>query len=727
MNNTNKFHQLTLKQIKEYFKPNKFSAAMLAKLKHFLSEFQDFSSFFKEIEGEFRGDPEYLYFLVNTSVPLEALCEDQFWYDKMIETGAVKYRYIPEKFFPLFNIDDVVEWQVLSSSYIYHIFSNNNLFQLCTSEFDVVGRAWANRLMEKLIVKQTLPKLIRQRYPQTEHFVKLFVKFQKLDDDEILDAYNSRIDIQTIVSKQKLSLDLVNRLGERDIIQLPEFFEHQTYSEEELISIIKLVRNEDKIHPYREYEIDVNWKTISRTQKLSNDFIFMFRNHVDWNEIISNQNLSVNLLNRFSSHFSLANYFAKNKYISEDNISLLFKRSYINHLMSNQSFDQSRLKSVILNYKIDEKREVPETRKVGSLQSVASQHLSFRNFLPLDNTESDSYFDVDTLTTDFGFDLLEMVQNDQLVGFSNKLKKFYPPKSDSVFWNFIWEWCTCSEDFINSILYVRSLDKNEWNLISQHQKLSFGFIMDHRHDLNFRIMLQSQEIHPSILDEIVPEIEIPNDWGLFLSKQYCSQKLLNLILNNFINQTENVLKTHKIKSKEKLKEIILSDPMKFSQLAYCTQQPFSNDQLDLFEEGYIFYNKCSPNIFEKGVAERILNSPLISDMNERTKFMIINGIEPIVYGADFFKTAILDSTESTFFHAFITDQMVDKNPEKYFGDYSEPFLHLVYLRRKHSQNFIKKYFKFLSARDIVRNYTLDEAFYNTFFSYNFFKKSLFNK
>ena len=111
-------------------------------------------------------------------------------------------------------------------------------------------------------------------------------------------------------------------------------------------------------------------------------------------------------------------------------------------------------------------------------------------------------------------------------------------------------------------------------------------------------------------------------------------------------------------------------------------------------------------------------------MNERTKFMIINGIEPETYPDDFYLQVMCRLTENSFsyfFKSFITDQMVNNHPDAYFGGNNNTFVYPI--QRNHSVNFIEKWYKHLAFSEILkRQRDIQPEFFRTICIFNYHER-----
>ena len=697
--------KLTIKQMQEMVS-NSNGATQINMLKNFAA-YQDFSDP-NHVNLLFRSHP--LLILENQTISIENLLlndDDNFWKQVFRNNEIIRHRYINENLlenYPnLFLIDEAIRYQSLSENFISKLLSNDFSIQIL------------------LVTFQNLTRNQRNNINKGRQFDDLMVKHQTLDDDEIIficypaimQNPNHQL-LSLMIEKQKISIKVLFQFGAK-LALVSDFFYRQQYSEEDLITIIKFVREGSNFYgrPYHSYEYDVNWSAISESQHLTEDFIFRYRNFVDWKNISRNQKLSANFLQRFSRHISFELYFEHNKFITEDIIKIFFKRSYFEVIQENSHVDFFLIKNTLLEDDIDSFKNINSnsyTKPSATLRDTCKKLLTSKHFWALDNTESDSIFDVETLQSDLGFSLNDMLFFDNMIGLCKKLKDFYPI-NDGEFWPFVWQWCSCSEDFIEFALKTYPDIIVDWETISKYQKLSFQFINTYFQRLDIKTLIINQTFLPNELDNINNILDIcdsmsQEEFKTFLNTQHCSQYLLKQLINKMPWKYTIILQTQKL-NWENLKEIISNEPT-LKKIAYQFQQPFSFEELNDVMETLKFEPKAI-NIFPKGMGIAMFAAGFVPK-KYLTVFKILNNIR--------LTSLLLPSIppfgdNSDMFHQFLTDEMFESFPKLFFGDSPAAKLNWT---TNHSIDFIKKWILYLSPPHILEDQYLDEELIEHFFN-----------
>ena len=719
---TIKFTHLSIDDMKQLVFQSNISIIKQREILTFLAKYQDFSNP-DDVNEIFRLTEPSLV-LTAPTLSIKKILEtdiDGFWQEVFSTKKIIRLRYIDDQLienYPhVFNLYDAITFRPLSTN------------QLLSFGYFVMPLEKIKLFVKNQKLPRTVRNLIRCKIDP-----KQMLEFQNLDDDEIIsicqfemetlrkDAAISSLNtpdplltyfiycreqcrynpLLSLIFYQKISLNVLITLG-RELVISDGFFSIQHFSERELISIIEFARGEPS-HPYqpsRSY-FDVNWDDISRYKHLSEDFMCRFRNHLNWELLSRFQKLSVNFIHRYSRHICFKTFFQFNRFITKEIIIKFLKRGNFTFLQQNEHFDKKLFKKIIVKYDFDSFTDFGSSRPINhasSLQDECKMVLSSRHFNCLDNMERDSVFDVDSLKSDFGYNLNNMMFNDNIIGLCTKLRGFYPSENDTQFWEFVWKWCTCSEDFIN--FYIKNYGTNgiNWKSISQYQKLSLPFIKKYHKYLAMDLLLSSQSFSSNDLDEIVKlndgSVELHNK---FFYTQYCSHDLLEKILTKFPDLFIMIIQNQKIHSIDCEKYITNEIRQKFF---YKYQQPFFEKDIDIVEK--LQFNPTAMNIFPEEMARYLVKTQFVPP-ESTIMFQIINDIFDAFFDHDetFFHLQINDKN-LYFFHEYITNQMLETSPVLFFGR----FLSSSEIHKQFSLGFIKNWYKIMSHDYLLATQSLD--------------------
>lgn len=311
-----------------------------------------------------------------------------------------------------------------------------------------------------------------------EDYWKFIIQNSILDDKIILKNLN-RIDIRLLISRQKLSKDLLKNSFFLEKIS-DKCIYNQVIQDQQL--------DMDLLEFYiKKYE-DINWLLISKYQNLSITFMETYLNNLEWDEISQSQFMTL--------EFILKNKDVINWSLIGQNIKLEF--------LFNDSF----------------------------VEIFSDKDVS--NILVWSNNISNEYLlkNIDNLSFDKIIDLLE-----------------YKKLDDNV---------------INYITNSYKDNKQIYQLLSEHQNLSFNFIKNNLSNLNLELIIENQDIDLDFIKANFKDIKnISYNENLsedLLIELYNIKHTFNDDLDwDYISEFGNLTKKSLTKIKELNKELILEN------------------------------------------------------------------------------------------------------------------------------------------------------------------------
>ena len=220
----------------------------------------------------------------------------------------------------------------------------------------------------------------------------------------------------------------------------------------------------------REFQDKINWKHVSRCQKLSEDFIREFQDKVNWKEISWNQKLSEDFIREFQDKVYWNNI-SSFQTLSENFIKEFQDKVHWNNIFQHKKLTESFLKNDFPN--------LPKTQDIFMLQNLNIA------FIFQDLSEEIIRIFIDKYKAHKKLSIIDWNKISQYQILSeNFIREF----KDKVNWERISQYQTLSEDFIREFK-----DKVDWDSISKCQKLSEEFIEEFKHKIYWNKLFKYNE------------------------------------------------------------------------------------------------------------------------------------------------------------------------------------------------------------------------------------------